>query len=123
MASPRCGDQVEWTERPRQELPLLQLVTARGSRRGTRRRRPTHFVERMATEERLSEAQPQVASRAHVLRFFLHPHGGRLLGVGRERATDLRIRERVELLDAHDGHVLSRELLPFLFEVESDLPG
>jgi len=57
---------------------------------------------------------------AHVRRFFLHPERGRVGAVGLQRAVERGVAQRIELLDANDGDVITLGFFAMFEEVVID---
>src|SRR5687768_7047091 len=96
-------------------------------RGGTFRRARTagapDVAERTTIADQLPEHRTHELPRAHVLGFLLQPHdiaNGRVLG---EYFAQRRAGERIELLDADDGHVLRRRVALAARQVHVDLPA
>src|SRR5688572_13772196 len=97
----------DWGEGAVDQLLLLEFVAVRRPCGRAGRLVAGGSREGVPAQEALAEAQSQEWPGTHVLRFILHPHDGRVGCVGLQQRSELLLGERIQLLDAHDCHVLA----------------
>src|SRR6185369_17871859 len=88
------------------QLALLGLMEARETRGGRGRRGAPRVVDRARLAREILQAMADLEPGALILRFLLAPDELARVAVSIQNRRVLLGREGIELLDAHDSHVL-----------------
>src|ERR1043166_3714615 len=117
------GARISAGERGGQQLLLLQFMASGRPCGRTRGLRATDDQERESAENFVAKLRPEEAAGAHVHGFFLDPGEGRGVGQRLQHGLQWLERQRVELFEPHDSHVLALEFPSSGFDFVEDLTG
>src|SRR5688572_25139604 len=90
---------------------------------GAARLRPSHERERKLAPQRLAEPHAEESPSPHVFRLVLHPDCGNVAGIWLQSLFQRLSRQRIELLDAKDRHIVRIQLLAALYQFKVNLAG